>query len=241
MKFLLIVLLLSLLLYGCSQQSQRATDITTTDPEDTEPPVRPFFSLENTVFLGDSNTAHLSNYGLVDDSNIWTGSERYLTLEPDICRKCIVYPDTGEELTVADAARLKKPDFMVITLGTDGAMSLDKEGFRLSYISLIESIRAASPNTEIILQSIFPVRMGEVNIRFNDPSSANKCFEQSNMFISEIADEYGLIYIDTYSIMTDSDGMLRTEYNTDHLDGYHLNRAGLSAMLDFICSQMEKK
>ncbi len=239
MKRLSIVLLLPLILYGCAAPSEN-TDITTT-VTDAEPQTAPSFSLERAVFLGDSNIAHLSSYGLVDESSIWTGSERYLTLEPDVCRRAIVYPDTGKEMTVAEAVRLAKPDFLIITLGTDGALSLDRAGFRLSYISLIESIRSSNPDTEIIVQSIFPVRSAEINSRFKDPKTANEKFEMSNAHLLEIAEEYDLSYIDTYSILQDSDGMLRAEYNTDHRDGYHLNRAGLSAMLDNVCRIMEEK
>ncbi len=237
MRFLIVVLLLAFLLCSCAGHKEIIEG--TAKITSSEPQTASSFSLEKAIFLGDSNTAHLSSYGLIPDLNIWTGSERYLTLDPDVCRKFIVYPDTGEEMTIADAVKLEKPEYLIITLGTDGAMSLDRNGFRLSYISLIESIQEVSPSTNIVLQSIFPVRPAETGSRFKDPAAANECFTESNTHLEEIAEEYGLIYIDTQSILTDSDGMLRAEYNTDHLDGYHLNRQGLQAMLEFIKLKME--
>lgn len=221
------ILFVCIFLFGCT-----ATDgtVDTADSAVKEMPC----SLEDAVFLGDSNIAHLSSYGLLSEDRIWTGSQRYLTLEPDVCHKYIVYPETGEEMTVCDAVALKKPKFLVITLGTDGALGLDREGVRLSYLSLIESIRSVSSDTTILIQSIFPVRSAVVNERFEKVDRVNKKFALVNLWLSEIADECDAVYLDTWSVLIDECGMLREEYNTDHLDGYHLNRAGLEAMLEYI-------
>ena len=185
--------------------------------------------IEDMVFVGDSNTSHLVYYKLVPRSRVWTGKEEYLSLAPDTYRRYIVAD--GEEMTVAEAAKREKPLCMVITLGTDGAATLDREGVRLSYSSLIESVKKASPGTKIALQSIFPVREGIINTVFTDPAKTNAKFREVNTWLSELAEEYGALFIDSSDVLCDENGELREEYNSDHLDGYHLNRAGLSAML----------
>lgn len=199
------------------------------------------FDLSKAVFLGDSNTAHLSTYGLIDAERILTGSEYYLTLEPDISKKHVLCRKANKEMTSAEAVKFLSPDFLIITLGTDGALSLDKEGFELSYGELIESVKKASPDTEIILQSIFPVRDGERDVRFYDVKHTNQKFNTANEWISALAEKYGSTYIDTSSVLSDESGELRKEYNTDHLDGYHLNREGLKVMLDYICENVGDK
>lgn len=185
--------------------------------------------IEDIVFVGDSNTSHLVNYELVPRSRVWTGKEEYLSLAPDTYRRYIVAD--GKEMTIAEASALEKPVCMVITLGTDGAALLDREGFRLSYSSLIESVRKASPNTLIALQAVFPVRQGSINVAFCEPSKTNEKFREVNLWLSELAREYDAVFIDSSAVLCDGSGELREEYNSDHLDGYHLNRAGLSAML----------
>ena len=185
--------------------------------------------IEDIVFVGDSNTSHLVNYNLVPRDRVWTGKEEYLSLAPDTYRRYIVAG--GKEMTVAEASALEKPVCMVITLGTDGAALLDRDGFRLSYTALIESVRKASPDTLIALQSVFPVRRGSVNVAFLEPSKTNAKFREVNLWLSELAREYGAVFIDSSPMLCDCNGELREEYNSDHLDGYHLNRAGLSAML----------
>ena len=192
------------------------------------------FTLESAIFLGDSNTYHLATYGLIPYEQIWTGSEYYLTLEPDVYQKNIVFPQTKKQMTVSKAAELSNPEFIIISLGTDGAMSLDREGFRLSFIQLIESIRSSSPKTEIFVQSIFPVCQGTVSIRFTEVKKANIKFSQANLWLSELADELGVKYLNTASVLSDTSGNLKAEYNTDHNDGYHLNREGLIAILKYV-------
>jgi len=226
--------ILPFLFSSCNENDVGESNGSATPANKSEPKEKDF-ELSKTVFLGDSNIAHLAAYGLVDDERILTGSEYYLTLEPDVFRKYVVCKKANKEMTPAEAVKFLSPDFLVITLGTDGALSLDREGFELSYDELIESIKNVSPNTEIILQSIFPVRQGERNIRFYDVKYANQKFTEANKWISELAEKYDLCYINTASVLCDESGELKREYNTAHLDGYHLNREGLCAMLDYIC------
>lgn len=227
--FLLIFCILSSFFVSCRRPSHEKNEIVDAAHDE-----KIEFNIENTVFIGDSNIAHLVNYGLVPKENVLTGSEYYMTLEPDVCQKYVVCHKAGKEMTPADAVAFLSPDLVIITLGTDGAMSLDREGFRISYISLIESLISASPKAKIAVQSIFPIREGVRNVRFCDVAKTNDKFEIANIWLSELADEYGIVYFDTAAILCDKDGYLKEEYNTDHLDGYHLNKAGLSAMLEYI-------
>ena len=190
------------------------------------------------VFIGDSNTAHLATYGLVDADSILTGSESYMTLEPDVCNSFVVCKKFGKEMTAADAVALLNPKYAVISLGTDGALSLDREGVVLSFSGLIESIKEKAPDTVICLQTVPPVCQGSVGVRFHNVSYANRKFSEVNAWIKSLARDMGCIFIDSAPMLRDEDGCLKAEYNTAHLDGYHLNRAGLSVMLDSVYSAL---
>ena len=191
------------------------------------------------VFIGDSNTAHLATYGLVDANNILTGSESYMTLEPDVCNSFVVCKASGKEMTVADAVAFLNPKYAVISLGTDGALSLDREGVVLSFSGLIESIGKKAPDTVICLQTVPPVRQGSVGVRFHNVSYANQKFLSVNNWIEAIAKARGCIFIDSASMLRDEYCCLKAEYNTAHLDGYHLNREGLTVMLDSVYSALK--
>jgi len=192
------------------------------------------FDIDETLFIGDSNIYHLKTYGILPASQIITGKECYMTLEPSVYRKYIVFPGSDREMTLHDALSELRPEFIIITLGTDGAVSLDREGFYLAYTQLLDSVKDASPDTVIGVQSIFPVCEGQKNVRFASPDKTNQKFRLANQWLSEIAKEYGIVFFDTYSVLSDENGRLRAEFNTDHLDGYHLNRDGLNTMLEYI-------
>lgn len=231
--FIILALVLPLFFYACGSAPTPPEEALDTAQSNVVE-VKKEFKLENTVFVGDSNTYHLATYGLIPHGQIWTGSECYLTLEPDVYQKHIVFPQTKKQMTVSEAAAMCKPEFMVITLGTDGALSLDRNGFRLSFVQLIESIQSASSETEIFVQSIFPVCKGKTDVRFTDVKKTNAKFSQANAWLCELADELGIKYLDTASVLSDASGNLKSEYNTDHNDGYHLNRKGLLEMLKYI-------
>ena len=192
------------------------------------------FDIQKTLFIGDSNIYHLKSYGLLPADQILTGKECYMTLEPSVCDKYVVLQSSGKETKIADVISELKPEFIVITLGTDGAYSLDKDGFCLSYTQLLDVIIDSSPESIIGVQSIFPVCEGEKDVRFKDVDKTNQKFSVANQWLKEIAEEYKIVYFDTASVLSDADGKLKREFNTDHLDGYHLNREGLCKMLEYI-------
>ena len=233
--FLLIFAILSLFFCSCRQESNYYQQSANQNETQTiYPDAELEFTMAKTVFMGDSNIAHLVNYGLVEKEYVLTGSKYYMTLEPDVCRKYVVCHKAGKEMTPAEAISYLSPELLIITIGTDGTLSIDRDGFRLAYGELIESLLQSSPQTKIALQSIFPVRTGTVNTKFLNVEFTNQKFKAANGWLIELASEYGLFYLDTASVLTDSDGNLKEEYNTDHLDGYHLNREGLSCMLEYI-------
>ena len=219
---------------SCSKAPKSPTVSIDSAKKTVEPSADVSFDIEKTVFIGDSNIYHLKTYGLLPTEQILTGKECYMTLEPSVCEKYVVFPATDKEMKLSDAIAKLKPEFIIITLGTDGAYTLDREGFRLSYTQLLDSILSASPESVIGVQSIFPVREGTKDVRFKDVEKANSKFRLANQWLKEIAQEYKIVYFDTASALCDESGTLLSEFNTDHLDGYHLNRQGLQAMLDYI-------
>ena len=83
--------------------------------------------LDSIVFVGDSTTAHLRSRGVLsggtDTKQVWVPSDNTLLLDLNITAKKIVYPDTGEQLTIAEAAAKAKPAYMVLTIGLNGITS----------------------------------------------------------------------------------------------------------------------
>ena len=222
-------------------------EVTTEEPaaesteEETVPPVDDGVTLSETpdagleyqdkiIFVGDSLTAHLINRGVLtggkDTKQVWRCENNMMNLNSEITSAKIIYPETGEKMTVAQAAAVAKPEIMIITLGTDWGVSyLNESEFKACYASLIQAILAESPDTRIILQSIFPVTEDCVNLD-------NAKIDTANGWVKDIAAENGCRYLDTQSILKDDKNFLKEEYAES--DGIHLRKDAYVAILEYI-------
>lgn len=187
--------------------------------------------IDNIIFLGDSTTHGLRSYRMLKDGRdtkqVWTPVSGTLTLsQANVIN--ILFPDTDSEITIAEAVELKKPPIIVITLGVNGVSFMGEEYFKNEYIKLINNIQNISPDTIIILQSIFPVAKS-----YQHQSSINndKIFA-ANEWIVTIAYETGVKYLDTYSALIGEDGFLSEDHQNG--DGMHFNEKAFEIELNYI-------
>ena len=190
--------------------------------------------VNNIIFIGDTTIAKMVELDVLsygsDTKQVWTGEDRDLALDFSIDKTAIVFPETGKALSIPDAAKEKKPDYLIITLGiSNGVGFCTEENFKAYYGKLISSINEVSPDTKIILQSVFPVSKKYEKV--TSGITAGK-IDEANRWISELAQQKGIRYLDTASLLKDKDGYLREEY--DGGDGLHLNADGYKAMLSYI-------
>ena len=191
--------------------------------------------LSRIVFLGDSTTYGLKAYGVLpgqkNTKQVWTPRSGTITLSM-AKYVTIVYPEDGSEIPIAEAAARAKPEIMVITLGVNGISFMKEADFKYAYGALVDSILQASPNTKIILQSMFPVASHYQKIN----SINNVKIAMGNRWIAELATEKGLYYLATATALIGQDGFLPAKYQNG--DGLHLNYTGYSIELDYIKTHM---
>ena len=183
------------------------------------------------IFVGDSLTAHLINRevltGGTSTKQVWRCENNMMNLNSEVTSVKIIYPGTGEKMTVAEAAGKARPEIMIITLGTDWGVSyLSESEFKDCYAGLIKAIQKASPKTEIILQSIFPVTASCTNLDNTKIDAANK-------WVKAIAAENGCRYLDTQSVLKDDKNCLKAEY-CNSSDGIHMGRNAYEVILQYI-------
>ena len=187
--------------------------------------------IDKIVFLGDSTTYGLRAYKMLaggkDTTQVWTPKTGTLTLS-QASFATIVYPETDEELTIADAVAKKKPEYLVITLGVNGVSFMKEDYFKSEYKKIIESVQTARPDTKIICQSIFPVAKTYARLE----SINNELIDAANKWICEIAAECGVKYLDTNSALRDADGWLPEDYHNG--DGMHLQTNSFTIELNNI-------
>lgn len=187
--------------------------------------------LNRIVFLGDSTTYGLIKYGMLTDGKqtkqVWTPVSGTLTLSYATI-STILYPEDNTEILITEAVTRSKPDILVITLGINGVSFMDETYFKSEYTKLILLIREASPDTKIILQSIFPVARSYVNKK----SINNEKIAEANGWIAYVANETGVKYANTASVLVGPDGYLPEEYQNG--DGLHLNKISFSIELNYL-------
>ena len=254
----LILSLFSLIFSACAKQSKPETAADKNDftievdnteaaepPEETAAPETHSARLKQTadagrsyldklIFLGDSTTYGIGYYyehgfsdTLCPPSQVWTPASGTLTLAYyDVAT--IVYPETGEELSIEDAVKRAQPEYMVITLGVNGVSFMDEDWFIRSYTDLVQIIREASPNTKIILNSIYPVaasypHQDDIN---NDKINA------ANEWIEQIAENTGVRFLYSFESVVGPDGNLPEE--SQNGDGIHLTGEAFTTVMQYI-------
>jgi len=194
--------------------------------------------LEKMVFLGDSTTYHMLVYGPFADgnhnTNVWAGVSHTLTLAyVNLDETKITYYDTNEELTIAQAAAKKKPEILVITLGINGVLYMQEDYFKGVYTQLINNIRAASPNTKIILNSMFPVLESYSNGTLSpDAYIPMSKVNEGNRWIYEMAEDLGCYYLNSQEAIADENGYLPEKLSL--MDGVHLNGEAYEKVFNYV-------
>lgn len=220
---------------GESDQDPSGTDAPVVNPNVGQSPLpeTPDAGLayqDKLIFVGDSLTAHLVHREVLTGGKmtkqVWRTENNMLNLNSEVTAAKIVYPETGESMTIAEAAGKAKPEIMIVTLGTDWGVSyLTETDFKACYTALIRDIQTASPDTTVILQSIFPVTASA--------KLKNEKIDLCNGWVREIAAACGCPYLDTQSVLKGADNALKPEY-CNSSDGIHLHKEAYLIILQYI-------
>ena len=194
--------------------------------------------IDQMIFFGESTTTHLRARGVLSDGKethqVWANSSGTQMLSSKMLSETIIYPPTGENLTISKAAEAEKPAYIVLSFGLNGIMNFvnNKDSYINNYNKLIDTVTQASPNTKIILQSVYPI-----SASCDDFSSDGKTVcgytETLNGYLAEIAALHENVrYVDTASVLKNADGTLNPAY--DDGDGIHLNTAAYEQILHYL-------
>ncbi|HPX93698.1 MAG TPA: SGNH/GDSL hydrolase family protein [Bacillota bacterium] len=187
--------------------------------------------IDRITFICDSPTYWMWPLGLFSDGKdskqIWTGPEGTMTLAYQSTYH-ILDPYDKKQRPIRDMVSLHPPDILIIALGINGISFMDEAYFTKEYKDLVTDIQEISPDTIIILQSIYPITR-----RYKHYGSiTNAKITKGNSWILAMAEELGCSYLDTFSVLLNDEGMAKDELMLK--DGLHPNREGLTLILDYI-------
>lgn len=201
--------------------------------------------IDSFVFFGESTTYHLKSRGVLSGGKntcqVWAPENGTVNLDASVTSLKIVYPETGEKITVGEAVRRKRPKRILLTFGLNGAVSKIKAGeeyFRSCYLSLIDEIRLNSPETAIILQSCFPIAESMDMSNYSvSAATLSEYIATLNLWSLRLAEDEHLGYLNTAEALVDERGFLFSEYDAG--DGHHLTTAAYLKILEYIRTHRE--
>lgn len=185
--------------------------------------------IDRMTFFGDSTTAHLALRGGIPQGRVWSGAGSTVLFETVNSVKCVHLQSEKRDLTLPEAVALKKPQILVITVGVSGgAGRLSRESFTEIYRELLLSVRKASPETKILVQSLLPLSDRSVK---HYKRLTKDAVVQANCWVRELCGEMQIPYVDTHSLLIDPDtGYLKPEYQNDEY--MHLTAAAYAVILE---------
>ena len=178
---------------------------------------------EDTAFLGDSRTEGFHLY-----SGLKTGAYYCsvgATVE-SVFSKAVETP--AGKMPLLDA--MAKEDFgkIYVMLGVNELGWSKTETFRDQYAKVIDRLHSDHPDAEIILQTILPVSAKQEKKKTYVNNGRIAAY---NEVIFRLAEEKGCDLVDAAEAVTDENGCLRAEWNSD---GVHLNIKGCRAWLEYL-------
>lgn len=193
--------------------------------------------LDRMIFLGESTTAHLRSRSGLHPEQVWANESGTMKLDSTLLSRPIQDPISGNSITVVQAAELYRPEYLVLSFGLNGIMSFiqNRDSYLKNYRALIEQVLRASPDTRIIVQSVYPVARAEsqTDWKFSvPPEQINASLQAVNGWLLELCrDIPSARFADTASVLYDGAGFLRTDYTTD---GIHLTKSAYDEILLYL-------
>ena len=182
--------------------------------------------LNDTLFLGDSNTVRLYNNGLITLQQFC--AKEGIGIQNALSEELVTFKGTDQRYTMAQAVAMMKPRRVVITLGTnDNAM--DVETLIGYYTQLVQDIQASYPYTDIIVNTIPPIPQDHSNY----PSISQKNIDDFNMALLTMCENLGVKFLNSVEVLKDSS----TGFGLDdyYISGdIHLKSSGLKAILNYL-------
>ena len=181
--------------------------------------------LNDTLFLGDSNTVRLYNNGLISLQQFCAkeGIGTQVALNEGI----VTFKKDSNHYTIPQAVAMMKPRCVVMTFGTNDT-GMEVPDFIAHYTALIQAIQQSYPYTDIIVNTVPPVPADHSNYPHMDQAK----IDDFNMALLEMCEQLGVRFLNSAEALKGSDGYGIADYYTS--GDIHLKSAGLKAVLNYL-------
>ena len=181
--------------------------------------------LNDTLFLGDSNTVRLYNNGLISLQQFC--AKEGIGTQAALNEGIVTFKKDSNHYTIPQAVAMMKPRRVVMTFGTNDT-GMEVPDFIAHYTALIQAIQQSYPYTDIIVNTVPPVPADHSNYPHMDQAK----IDDFNMALLDLCEQLGVRFLNSAEALKGSDGYGIADYYTS--GDIHLKSAGLKAVLNYI-------
>lgn len=182
--------------------------------------------LEETIFVGDSNTSRYYQNGLFGLDQVVALDGLGIQQLPS--EKGIYFKGDDTSYTIPEALAKMKPRRIIVMMGTnntDGTMTASD--FASNYKSAIQAIQSAYSYCDIIVAAVPPIPQAHSQY----PNVSMETINGFNEAVAQMCAENGYKFLNISETLLGSDGYGKANYF--QTDDIHLRREGLSAIMDY--------
>lgn len=190
--------------------------------------------VDDTLFIGDSNTARYLMYA--DETG-----QAFTTLANNIgvvsmgagaitSLKCEQFSGSSTMYTVPDAVAMLKPQRVIICYGTNnlGGSSTDATSFISTYLQGLKAIETAWPYCDIIVSAIPPLDKQRENTNLTMTQ-----VDAYNAALVVMCEENGYKFLNSAEVLRDdATGWAKTDYTLS--DGVHLSKTAVTEYFNYV-------
>ena len=181
--------------------------------------------LNDTLFLGDSNTVRLYNNGLISLQQFC--AKEGIGTQVALSEGIVTFKKDSNHYTIPQAVAMMKPRRVVMTFGTNDT-GMEVSDFIAHYTALIQAIQQSYPYTDIIVNTVPPVPADHSNYPHMDQAK----IDDFNMALLDMCEQLGVRFLNSAEALKGSDGYGIADYYTS--GDIHLKSAGLKAVLNYL-------
>ena len=185
--------------------------------------------IDETLFLGDSNTARMYrmfDYCSYDNAigSVGMSARNLATFA------CVQLSTSSSYVTMSQAVAKLQPRRVILTFGTnDLNPSYKAADFVKNYQAGIETVVAAYPSVDILVNSIPPIGQQHSN-----QSLTQTQVDEYNKALVEMCQEKGWKFLNSAEVLKDAaTGYAKSGY-VETSDGIHLTRTAMDALFNYI-------
>lgn len=188
--------------------------------------------LDETLFVGDSNTVRYMVYGEENSKDPFTTIDNTIGVvsmgvQSITSLKCENFVGMSSAVTIPQAVEIMQPRRVIVGFGTNN-LTMNPETFIAEYEKGLAAIKKAYPYADIIVNAIPPLDKQRSNTVLS-----MKQVDRLNGAIVQMCEKNQYKYLDSSQALEDPEtGWAKKDYTLS--DGVHLSQNGVQALFEYI-------